>query len=96
MAIHESQSRLWGEPRRAQPAVLDLLAAAAEEASPAAAPRQRGRHRRAANAVQPSFIRVEADELTYNLHIILRHEIERDLIEGRQSSGTCPRAGTTA
>ena len=31
--------------------------------------------------MQPSFIRVEADEVTYNLHIILRFEIERALIE---------------
>ena len=35
------------------------------------------------NAVKPSLIRVEADELTYNLHIMLRFEIELDLIEGR-------------
>jgi carboxypeptidase Taq len=40
----------------------------------------------AINRVRPSFIRVEADELTYNLHIMLRFEIERDLIE----STTCP------
>lgn len=33
-----------------------------------------------ANIVQPSFIRVDADEVTYCLHIILRYEIERDLI----------------
>jgi carboxypeptidase Taq len=33
--------------------------------------------------VQPSYIRVEADELTYPLHVILRYSIERDLIEGR-------------
>src|SRR5206468_10506176 len=32
---------------------------------------------------KPSFIRVEADELTYNLHIMLRFEIERDLLEDR-------------
>ena len=32
--------------------------------------------------VTPSFIRVEADEVTYNLHIILRTELERELIEG--------------
>lgn len=37
----------------------------------------------AINAVQPSLIRVEADEVTYNLHIILRFEIERDLFEGK-------------
>jgi len=38
---------------------------------------------RAINKVQPSLIRVEADEVTYNLHIILRFEIERDLFEGK-------------
>ena len=38
---------------------------------------------RAINAVKPSLIRVEADELTYNLHIMVRFEIELDLIEGR-------------
>lgn len=34
------------------------------------------------NAVHPSLIRIEADELTYCLHIIIRYEIERDLING--------------
>lgn len=38
---------------------------------------------RAINTVQPSFIRVNADEVTYGLHIILRFEMEKDLIEGR-------------
>jgi carboxypeptidase Taq len=38
---------------------------------------------RAINIVQPSFIRVNADEVTYGLHIILRFEIERDLIDGK-------------
>ncbi|MFX1315237.1 MAG: carboxypeptidase M32 [Promethearchaeota archaeon] len=37
---------------------------------------------RAVNCVQPSFIRVNADEVTYGLHVILRFEIEKDLIEG--------------
>ncbi|MBI2515007.1 carboxypeptidase M32 [Candidatus Wolfebacteria bacterium] len=36
----------------------------------------------ALNSVQPGFIRTEADEITYNLHIILRFEIEKALIEG--------------
>ena len=38
---------------------------------------------RAVNRVTPSFIRVEADEVTYGLHIILRFELEQELIEGR-------------
>jgi carboxypeptidase Taq len=35
------------------------------------------------NKVQPSFIRVEADEATYNLHIMLRLEMEIDMLEGK-------------
>lgn len=37
---------------------------------------------RAINKVEPGFIRVEADELTYPMHIILRYELEKGLIEG--------------
>ncbi|MGK9254267.1 carboxypeptidase M32 [Paenibacillus humicus] len=37
---------------------------------------------RAINSVQPTMIRVEADELTYNLHIMIRYEIEKALING--------------
>lgn len=37
---------------------------------------------RAINKVQPSFIRVEADELTYNLHIMLRFELEQAMLTG--------------
>lgn len=37
----------------------------------------------AINAVNPGLIRVEADELTYPLHVILRYNIERDVVEGR-------------
>lgn len=45
---------------------------------------------RAINKVQPSFIRVEADEATYNLHIILRFEIEREMIHGEISLKDLP------
>jgi carboxypeptidase Taq len=38
---------------------------------------------KAINIVQPSYIRVNADEVTYGLHIILRFELEKDLIEGK-------------
>lgn len=37
---------------------------------------------RTVNIVRPSFIRVEADELTYNLHIMIRYEIEKGLVDG--------------
>ncbi|MBL7989287.1 MAG: carboxypeptidase M32 [Chlorobi bacterium] len=42
------------------------------------------------NVMKPSFIRVEADELTYNMHIILRFQIEDDLINGRMSVADIP------
>ena len=44
---------------------------------------------RAANRVNPSLIRVEADEGTYNLHIIARFEIERRLIGGDVDGSRC-------
>ena len=37
---------------------------------------------RSVNFVEPSLIRVEADEATYNLHIMIRYEIEKRLIAG--------------
>ena len=46
---------------------------------------------RGINCVTPSLIRVEADELTYNLHIILRYEIEKALIEGSCQVADLPR-----
>ncbi|MCK4355876.1 carboxypeptidase M32, partial [Candidatus Bipolaricaulota bacterium] len=45
---------------------------------------------RAANVVKPSLIRVEADEVTYNLHIMLRFELEEGLITGKISAGDLP------
>ena len=47
---------------------------------------------RAINTVQPSLIRVEADELTYNLHIVLRFELERALISGALAVADVPAA----
>lgn len=45
---------------------------------------------RAINTVKPSLIRVEADELTYNLHIMLRYEIEKALIAGEFEAKDLP------
>jgi len=44
----------------------------------------------AMNKVQPSFIRTSADEVTYNLHIILRFELELELIEGKITARQLP------
>ncbi len=44
------------------------------------------------NRVTPSFIRTESDEVTYNLHIMVRFELEKDLIEGALAVEDLPRA----
>lgn len=83
MAFHESQSRMWenligrgrpfwnyGLPQLKQ-AFPEHFGNADEDAI-----------YRAVNKFGPSLIRVEADELTYNLHIIIRYELERDIFSG--------------
>lgn len=46
----------------------------------------------AINRVSPSLIRVEADEVTYSLHVILRFELEKELIEGKMKVNEIPEA----
>lgn len=91
LGMHESQSRLWEnvigrslpfwrhflpELRTLFPGQLDRVEACDLY--------------RAANRVAPSLIRVEADECTYNLHIILRFEIEAGLIENSLAAKDVP------
>ncbi|MFB6308147.1 MAG: carboxypeptidase M32, partial [Haloarculaceae archaeon] len=81
LTVHESQSRLWeNHVGRSRP-FWDLFAPQVEEhLGVDATPRELYE---AANTVNPdNLIRVEADELTYHMHIVLRFEIERDLIAG--------------
>lgn len=96
MTLHESQSRLWENLiGRGQPFsryVMPLLSEAFPEQLGNATPDD---FYRAVNRMQPSFIRVEADELTYGLHIILRYEIELDLIEGRINARDLPEVWNT-
>jgi carboxypeptidase Taq len=47
---------------------------------------------KAVNRVQPSLIRVEADEITYNLHVMLRFELEKALLEGSLKVADLPEA----
>jgi carboxypeptidase Taq len=83
LGVHESQSRLWENlvgrslpfwehfyPRLQQRFPSQLGAVSVE------------RFYRGINKVQPSLIRVEADEATYNLHVMLRVELEIALVEG--------------
>jgi carboxypeptidase Taq len=86
--VHESQSRLWenliGRSRAFWRVHFDRMRALFPEQMAAADPELMYR---AVNRVQPSFIRVEADEVTYNLHIMLRVEIEMGLLDGSTRRG---------
>jgi len=83
LTVHESQSRLWenhiGRSRAFYDLVLDDLTGHFDGLDDATVEDVY----EAANQIYPeNLIRVEADELTYHMHIILRFEIERDLISG--------------
>ncbi|HVK39214.1 MAG TPA: carboxypeptidase M32 [Candidatus Kapabacteria bacterium] len=91
MGIHESQSLFWenmigrGEPFWNW--AFPRLAEAFPENMRGRSPRDMYR---AVNVMEPSFIRVEADELTYNLHIVMRFEIEEALINGTMEASEIP------
>jgi carboxypeptidase Taq len=93
LGIHESQSRMWenfvgrGEPfwRHFFPLAQRLFPAALANVSLA-------QFYFAINDVRPSLIRVEADEATYNLHIVIRFELEQSLINDRFPVGELPYA----
>lgn len=91
LGVHESQSRMWenlvgrsrGFWQYFYPDLQKLF------------PEQLGAVNldafyKAINAVSRSLIRVEADEVTYNLHIMLRFEMENDLLEGKLAVNDAP------
>ena len=93
LGVHESQSRLWENLvgrseafwshwlprlRTAMPGTLGDIDLPA--------------FLRAINVVRPTLIRVEADEMTYSLHVILRFELELALVEGTLDPADLPRA----
>jgi carboxypeptidase Taq len=82
LGLHESQSRLWenwvarGRPwlERHLPVLRERFPGAFDEVDGAGL-------ERAANRVERSLIRIEADEVTYNLHILIRFELELEIFE---------------
>lgn len=83
LGIHESQSRFWENIVARSSAFWEYYYPALQETFPEQTQgRSSGDFFKAVNKVVPSCIRVEADEVTYNLHIILRFEIEKALIAG--------------
>jgi carboxypeptidase Taq len=93
MGVHESQSRLWEnqvarsrgfwtffEPKFRAAFSEQLKTVSSDELY------------LAINAVEPTLIRVDADEVTYNLHIVLRFELEKKLFDGSLAVRDLPKA----
>lgn len=91
LGIHESQSRMWENLVGRSRAFWEHFYGRTQTAFPEALGQTPlDDFHFAINAVTPSFIRVEADEVTYNLHIMLRFDLERDLIAGRIAPADVP------
>ena len=83
LGIHESQSRMWeNQVGRSRPFWSWLRGELPRAIGADRARFSRDQLYAAANVVEPGFIRVESDEATYNLHIMVRFEIERAVIGG--------------
>jgi carboxypeptidase Taq len=93
MGIHESQSLFWenfiGRSEAFWKSQYKSFLSFAPEAFQMI---EQSDFYRAINEVKPSYIRIEADELTYSLHIIIRYELEKALIEGTLKVKDLPEA----
>src|SRR5262249_5971435 len=93
LGIHESQSRLWeNQVGRGRPFWEHFFPRARKAFPGALRDVDFDDFLFAVNDVQRSLIRVEADEATYNLHIILRFELEQALVSGDLAPADVPGA----
>lgn len=93
LGIHESQSRMWENLVGRSDAFWAHFWPMAQEAFPESLGNvSRADWVAAINTVEPSFIRVEADETTYNLHILIRFELETAMMEGQLQPNDIPGA----
>jgi carboxypeptidase Taq len=90
--IHESQSRLWENQVGRSRAFWSHWLPRAKELLPALEPLDLDAFLRSVNVVAPTLIRVQADEATYALHVILRFEIEVALVDGTLAVADLPAA----
>jgi len=93
LGIHESQSRMWENFVGRSRAFWRFLLPATRDAFPQAlAGVSDDAWYHAVNDVRPSLIRTEADEATYNLHVMLRFELEQALLTGDLAPADLPGA----
>ncbi|MEM7178359.1 MAG: carboxypeptidase M32, partial [Pseudomonadota bacterium] len=83
MGVHESQSRFWENQICRSQAYVDLLYPEMQEAFGDLGLGSSRALYAAVNRVHSGFIRTEADEIHYNLHILMRFDLEVDLVMGR-------------
>ncbi|MCB9461264.1 MAG: carboxypeptidase M32 [Anaerolineaceae bacterium] len=82
LGVHESQSRMWENIVGRSKGFWSWALPSLKESFPQLSDVSLDAFYKGINKVERSFIRVEADEATYNLHIILRFELEQDLLTG--------------
>ncbi|MCL2031383.1 MAG: carboxypeptidase M32 [Oscillospiraceae bacterium] len=82
MGVHESQSRLYENMIGRSRPFAGILLPKLRELFGGFADWDEDALYRAVNIARPSLIRIEADELTYCLHIIVRYELEKDILTG--------------
>ncbi len=93
LSIHESQSRLWENLVGRSPAFWDWCFPFTRVAFPEAlADATASLVQQSLMVVQPSLIRVEADEVTYHLHVMMRFDLERDVVHGALEVADLPQA----
>jgi carboxypeptidase Taq len=92
MALHESQSRLWENLVGRSRQFWSFFYPTFQSIFPEFEGVDEDAFWRATNKVTPSLIRVESDEVTYSLHIILRFELEQELLSGDLDLGDLPAA----
>jgi carboxypeptidase Taq len=91
-AVHESQSRLWENLVGRRLSTWRFFYPTLQRELPAFGDVPLETFHRALNKVQPTLRRVDADEVTYCLHVILRFELERELLDGRLDLRDLPEA----
>ncbi len=93
LGLHESQSRLWENwVARGRPYLGHILPKLRDRFPEAFGSVGIDELHRDANRIERSLIRIEADEVTYNLHILIRFELELEIFEGRLSLEDLPAA----
>ena len=93
LGLHESQSRLWENwVARGRPYLGHLLPRLRQRFPAQLGGVQLDELERTANRVERSLIRIEADEVTYNLHILIRFELELEIFDGKLELSELPAA----